>query len=66
VDDLDFGIRDGAFEAKVFNRYGTFDWIANRSMEDLGYAYSHYDLLDRTILNIITLKVKLFYIEMHE
>jgi hypothetical protein len=24
VDDLDFGIRDVAFEAKVFNRYGTF------------------------------------------
>jgi hypothetical protein len=25
VDDLDFGIKDVAFEAKVFNRYGTFD-----------------------------------------
>jgi hypothetical protein len=25
VDDLDFGVRDVAFEAKVFNRYGTFD-----------------------------------------
>jgi hypothetical protein len=25
VDDLDFGIRDVALEAKVFNRYGTFD-----------------------------------------
>jgi hypothetical protein len=25
VDDLDFGIRDVAFEAKVFNRYGNFD-----------------------------------------
>ncbi len=25
VDDLDFGIRDVAFEANVFNRYGTFD-----------------------------------------
>jgi hypothetical protein len=23
VDDLDFGIKDVAFEAKVFNRYGT-------------------------------------------
>jgi hypothetical protein len=23
VDDLDFGIRDVVFEAKVFNRYGT-------------------------------------------
>jgi hypothetical protein len=43
VDDLDFGIKDVAFEAKMFNRYGTFDQIANRSMEDLGYAYLHYD-----------------------
>jgi hypothetical protein len=25
VDDLDFGIRNVAFKAKVFNRYGTFD-----------------------------------------
>jgi hypothetical protein len=25
VDDLDFGIRDIAFKANVFNRYGTFD-----------------------------------------
>jgi hypothetical protein len=25
VDDLDFGIADVAFEAKVFNRYRTFD-----------------------------------------
>ncbi len=27
MDDLDFGIRDVAFEAKVLNRYGTFDQI---------------------------------------
>jgi hypothetical protein len=33
VDDLDFGIRDVAFEVKVFNRFGTFDRIANKSME---------------------------------
>jgi hypothetical protein len=25
VNDLDFKIKDVAFEAKVFNRYGTFD-----------------------------------------
>jgi hypothetical protein len=25
VDDLDFEIKDVAFEAKVLNRYGTFD-----------------------------------------
>jgi hypothetical protein len=46
VDDLDFGIKDVTFEAKVFNKYGTFDWIINRSMEDLGYAYLHCDLLN--------------------
>jgi hypothetical protein len=31
VDDLDFGIRDVAFETKVFNRYGTFNQIAIRA-----------------------------------
>ncbi len=46
VDDLDFKIIDVTFEAKVFNRYGTFDWIANRKMEGLSYAYLHCDLLD--------------------
>jgi hypothetical protein len=25
MDDLDFGIKDVTFEAKVFNRYGTFN-----------------------------------------
>jgi hypothetical protein len=25
IDDLDFEIRDVAFKAKLFNRYGTFD-----------------------------------------
>jgi hypothetical protein len=44
MDDLDFGIRD-VFEAKVFDRYGTFNQIANRSMEDPSYAYLHCDLL---------------------
>jgi hypothetical protein len=66
VDDLDFGIRDVAFEAKVFNRYGTFDRITNRNMEDPNYAYLHCDLLDKVVLTIITLKVKLPCIEMHE
>jgi hypothetical protein len=32
--DLDFKIKNVTFEAKVLNRYGTFDRIANRSMED--------------------------------
>jgi hypothetical protein len=48
-----FRIKDVAFEAKVVNKYGTFDQIANRSMEDLGYAYLHCDLLDRAVLTII-------------
>jgi hypothetical protein len=39
VDDLNFRIRDVTFEAKSSNRYGTFDWIANRNMEDPSYAY---------------------------
>jgi hypothetical protein len=66
MDDLDFKIKDVAFETKVFDRYGTFDRIANRSMEILGYAYLHCDLLDRAILTIITLKMKSFHIEMYE
>jgi hypothetical protein len=66
VDDLDFKIRGVAFETKVLNRYGTFDRIDNRSMEDLGYAYLHCDLMDMAALTIITLKVKSLYIEMHE
>jgi hypothetical protein len=66
VDDLDFEIRDVPFEAKVLNRYGTFDQIANKSMEDPSYAYLHYDLLGRTPLTTITLRVKSPYIEIHE
>jgi hypothetical protein len=54
VDDLDFGIKDVTFEAKVFNRYGTFDQIANRNMEDPSSAYLHYDLLNMATLTTIT------------
>jgi hypothetical protein len=66
MDDLSFKIKDVAFEAKVFNSYGTFDRIANRSMEDLRYTYLHYDLLGRVTLTTITLRVKSPYIKMHE
>ncbi len=66
VDDLDFKIKNGTFEAKVFNRYGTFDQIVNRSMADPGYAYLHCDLLDKATLTTITLRVKSHYIKMHE
>jgi len=66
VDDLDFRIRDVTFEAKVFNRYGTFDQIVNKNMEDPSYAYLHCDFLDMATLTTITLKVKLPNIEMCE
>jgi hypothetical protein len=66
VDDLDFRIKDVAFEANVLNRYGTFDRIANRSMEDQNYAYLHCDLLDKVVLTTIILRVKSPHIEMHE
>ncbi len=66
MNDLDFGIRNVAFETKVFNRYGTFDQIANRNMEDPSYAYLHYDLLNKAPLTIIILRVKLLHIVMHE
>jgi hypothetical protein len=39
VDDLNFRIRDVTFEAKVFNRYGTFDGIVNWNMEYPSYTY---------------------------
>jgi len=66
MDDLDFKIKDVTFEAKVLNRYGTFDQIANRSMEDPSYAYLHYDLLHKATLTTITLRVKSHHIELHE
>jgi hypothetical protein len=34
-------------------------------MEDPGYAYLHYDLLDKATLTIIILRVKSPFIEMH-
>jgi len=56
VDDLDFGVRDVAFEAKLLNKYGTFDQIANRTVEYPSYAYLHCDLLNRVILSTIILE----------
>jgi hypothetical protein len=56
--DLDCGVWDVAFETKVFNRYDTFDQIANKNLEDPSYAYLCYNLLDKTILTIITLIMK--------
>jgi hypothetical protein len=65
VDDLDFGVRDVAFEAKLLNKYGTFDQIANRTMEYPSYAYLHCDLLNRVIMRSF-LRVKSPHIEMNE
>ncbi len=59
VVDLDFRIKDVAFEAKTFNRYDNFDQITNKSMENSSYAYLHHDLLDMATLITIILKVKL-------
>ncbi len=66
VDDLDFKVRDVAFEAKVFNMYDTFDQIVNRTMEDPSYTYLHYDLRNRVVLTMVTLRVKSPHIEMNE
>jgi hypothetical protein len=66
MDDLDFGIRDVVFEAKVLNRYNTFDQIVNRTMEDANDVYLHCDLLDRIVLTTITLRVKSPHIEIYE
>ncbi len=51
---------------RCISRYGTFDRITNRSMEDLSYTYLHYDLLGWAALTTITLRVKSPYIKMHE
>jgi len=64
VNDLDFGIKDVAFQAKVFNKYGIFDQIAKKSMGDPSYTYLHCDLLDNVALTIVFLRVKLFHIKM--
>jgi hypothetical protein len=41
---MDFGIKDGMFKIKVFNRYGAFDWITIESMKDLGYTNLHCEI----------------------
>ncbi len=54
------------FEGLVSNRYGTFDHITKKTMDDLGYAYIYYELLDRVRLIMITLWVKSHHVQMHE
>ncbi len=53
-------------ELKMFDRYGTFNQITNRSMEYPSHAYLHCDLLNRAALTTITLIVKSLHINMHE
>jgi len=65
MDDLDFGVKD-VFETKALNRYGIFDRIVNRSMEDPSYAYLHYNLLNKAVLTTITLRGKSPHIDIHE
>ncbi len=66
IDDLDFGIRDVVFEAKVLNRHDTFDQIRNRSVENSVYAYLHCDLLNMVAFTTISLKVKSLHINMYK
>jgi hypothetical protein len=66
MDDLNCEVRDVAFEANVFNAYSTFDHIAKKSIKDLGYAYSHCELLNKATLTTIMLKIKSPHIKMHE
>jgi hypothetical protein len=66
MDDLDFKVKDVALDLKVFNRYVTFDSIANTSMENSSSAYFHFDLLDKVALTIIVFTIKLVHIDMYE
>jgi len=65
IDDLDYRVQDVTFKANVFNRYGTFDCIAHKILEDPSYVYLHCGLLDEIVLTTIISKVKLLHIEMH-
>jgi hypothetical protein len=65
MNDLNCGVQDVAFEAKVFNRYVTYDYIT-KSLKDLSYVYLHYGLLNKVIMITITLGVNSPHIEIHE
>jgi hypothetical protein len=66
MDDLDCEVWHVAFEMNILNRYETFNHIANKSFEGLGYAYLDCNLLNRATLIIVTLRMKSSHIEMHE
>jgi hypothetical protein len=58
VDDLDYGVRDVAFEGKVLNQYGTYNRIAKKLIDDPSYTHLYCELLDVARLTTITLRVK--------
>jgi hypothetical protein len=66
VNDLNCGVQDVAFEGKVLNRYGTYDRIAKKFIDDPGYAYFYCGFLDATSLTMITLRVKSSHIHVDE
>lgn len=65
MNDLNCGVQDVAFATKVFNRYGTYDYIT-KSLKDQSYVYLHYGLLNKVIMITFTLGVKSPHIEIHE
>ncbi len=66
VDDQDCGVQDVAFEGKVLNRYGTYDRIAKKLIDDPSYTYLYCELLGVIGLTTITLRVKSPHIHVHE
>ncbi len=55
-----------AFEGKVLNRYGTYDRIAKKFIDDTSYTYFYCEFLDAIGLTTIALKVKSPHIHVHE
>ncbi len=66
VDDLDFGIKDVAFEVKVFNSMTPLIELQIEACKIQAMHVFHCDLLDMAALITLILKVKSLYIKMHE
>ncbi len=66
VNDLDCSVQDVAFEGKVLNRYGSYDQITKKLIDDPSYAYLYCELLGVIGLTTITLRVKSPHIRVHE
>ena len=65
VEDLDQGIRDVAFEARIMNCYGTYDRIVAKKL-DTSFQYLYCDLFDRGGFTTMTLMCKNEIISKHE